>query len=212
MGILLETVLPNRRLLVRLALWRFALCLASAAATCFCFSRPAFDAPLRWLLTAGFWILMDVGWFLAALYPLCFLFRRVEFYETVIYAEPHEIPVGQLQFVRWKQEPLRLLGLFPLPLPLRDRMLCVWREGKKLRRLGVSGFYFSGLREGFDRAYGFSLPWEYTPYRSRKKRPRLQTDVQSPMGPAVPPAPAPTARGPERRDTLETHPPVDSGE
>lgn len=198
MGILLETALPDRRFIIRLAAWRFTLAFLCVAATAVIFTRPAFDAPLLWLCLAMLFLVLGAAAFLTGLQPLCFLARRVEFYENGISAEPYEIPLERLERVRWKQEPFRLFGLFPFP-PYRDCMVCIVKpEGKRKRptRAVVSGFYFMNLRESFDRAYEFSLPWEFVPYhkklRRRPKKTRPLPKAPAPeafIGPPVPPAP-----------------------
>lgn len=211
MGILLETALPNRRFLIRLAVCRFAMCLICGAVTAFCFSRPVSGAPLFWLLLDVFCLGITLGWFIAGMRPLCFLSRRVEFYENGISAEPYEIFFTQLDYVHWKQEPFRLLGLIPLSLPPWDRMICVLKPAGKRRkgaRAAVSGFYYSDLRQAFDRAYAFSVPWKFTPYRRKRKKKTISPPAaQSVLGPSVPPtAPLSPAPAPQRIHTREPAP------
>lgn len=212
MGILLETALPDRRFLIRLSARRFAACLICGAITAFCFSRPALAAPLRWLLLDGLCLGITLGWFIAGISPLCFLSRRVEFYENGVSAEPYEIYFTQLDYVHWRQEPFRLLGLVPLSLPPRDRMVCVMKptgKRRKGRRFSVSGFYFSGLRETFDRAYAFSIPWEFTPYRPKRKKKAAPAPGPRTLGPSVPPI-SPVVPAPIPRE--RTHTPEPAGE
>lgn len=210
MGILLETALPDRRFLIRLSACRFAACLICGAITAFCFSRPALNAPLRWLLLDGLCLGVTLGWFVAGMYPLCYLSRRVEFYENGVSAEPYEIYFTQLDHVHWRQEPFRLLGLIPLPLTPRDRMICVMTpkgNRRKGRRLSVSGFYFSGLRQAFDRAYAFSVPWEFTPYRRKRKQKTAPSPGPLMLGPSVPPT-APPVTPPPRAQARAVPEPV----
>lgn len=202
MGILLETAPPNRRFLIRLAVWRFSVSLVFLWITAVHFSRSAFDAPVRWLLLAGLWLSLFLGWLAAGLHPLCFLQRRVEFYENGIAAEPYEIPLEFLDRVQWRREAFRLLGIFPLPLAA-DRMVCILKpEGRRKfgKRVSVSGFYFAGLRDAFDRAYEFSIPWEFVALRKKrgKRRAAKKPQQQTPIGPAVPPVASPPPKPQEK--------------
>ena len=191
MGIRLETVLPNRRFLIRLAVYRFSAAFLAVIAFSIQLSRPAADSPLRWLGFTALWLVLFLAYFFGGLRPLCYLFRIVEFYENGISTEAFEVLLDQIERVRWVQKPFRLFGIFPLFQP-QDHLVCFYRENQKKKCVRISGLYFASLREAFDQAYEFSIPWEYYPYRRkyRKKKSLPASDVtpsQALLGPAVPP-------------------------
>lgn len=191
MGIRLETVLPNRRFLTRLAVYRFSAAFLAAIAFSIHLSQPAAGDPLGWLGITAFWLALFLAYFLGGLRPLCYLFRIVEFYENGISTESSEVLLEQIELVRWVQKPFRLLGIFPL-FQAQDHLVCFYRENQKKKCIRISGLYFAGLRETFDQAYDFSIPWEYRPYRMkfRKRKSAPASSAPQPqtfLGPAVPP-------------------------
>ncbi len=191
MGIRLETVLPNQHFLIRLAVYRFSAAFLAVIAFGIQLSQPAADSPLRWLGIAAFWLILFLAYFFGGLRPLCYLFRIVEFYENGISTESFEVLLEQIELVRWIQKPFRLLGIFPL-FQAQDHLVCFYRENQKKKCVRISGLYFDSLRETFDQAYEFSVPWEYRPYRikhRKKKAPPASHIPQSQtfLGPAVPP-------------------------
>lgn len=191
MGIRLETVLPNRHFLIRLAVYRFSAGFLAAIAFSIHLSQPAAGSPLRWLGIAAFWLALFLAYFFGGLRALCYLFRMVEFYENGISTDSFDILLEQIQLVRWVQKPFRLLGIFPL-FQARDHLVCFYRENQKKKCVRISGLYFASLRETFDQAYEFSIPWEYRPYRIRYRKKKAKPASAAPqpqtfLGPAVPP-------------------------
>lgn len=194
MGIRLETAFPNRRFLLYLTAWRFVLSALFLTATAIQFGRPWIYEPLRWLLLASLLLGLCLGFFFAGLRPLCFLQRPIDFCENGFQCQTFDFPLELLQTVRWKQERFRLLGIFPIG-PVRESMICVSRYKGKTHKLYICGFYYENLRETFDEAYQFSLPWELIVYRNRKKRRKHSANAQKPnfppqqpLGPPVPPS------------------------